>query len=425
MNRLSLTMILAALSCFVIPASTLAQNKVMGVATCASSNCHGSVSPRTATNVLQNEYTTWYKHEAHSQAFAVLSNSDSKKIAQHLGIGDPQSAELCLKCHATYVPNASLRGPKFRLKDGVGCESCHGAAEKYLQPHTARTSTHAANVKLGMIDLVSMEERAKVCLECHQGTDNQYVDHRLIGAGHPRLTYELDTYGVLQPNHWEIDKDYVARKAPYNSARAWMAGQVERSSEMLATLLSPKRGKFGAMPELSAFYCYNCHHSLKEDQWKSRSYGGHPGELHLNRSSLVMVAQGLEALDAGLAKEYQGVLAGLHKAYSSGQGEGSLRQLKSLLDGKISSLVNSASFKESVASQLLRQLAGYCSDTAFPPYEVAEQCAMGFSALSAAIDPSGKKFQSKIDAVYDTLKDEEGFNPGAFTTAAKAMRGAL
>ncbi len=402
-----------------------AQNKYMGAATCASSNCHGSVGPRTATNVLQNEYTTWYRHGAHSQAYKVLSNADSKRIAAHLGIKNPASSATCLKCHSTYVPNKSLRGRKYRLKDGVGCESCHGAAEKYLQPHTARDSTHTGNVKLGMIDLVSLKKRAMICLDCHQGNDNQEMTHRLIGAGHPRLTYELDTYGILQPNHWEVDNDYVKRKAPYNSGRAWLVGQVTRASEMIAMIQSKKRSRFGAMPELSLFYCYNCHHSLKEDQWKSRSYQGRPGELRLNRSSMLMVAQGLKPLDAALAAQYEEKIAALETAYAKGTAESVLAEIKTMLDGPIASLVNSASFKKSVVSAMMKEIATFTANFPFPPYEVAEQSAMAFSALSATIDPGGSKLQKAIDAVYDGLKDEEGFNPKAFNEAVRALRGKL
>ena len=36
-----------------------AANKHMGVATCATSQCHGSVVPREGSNVMQNEYITW------------------------------------------------------------------------------------------------------------------------------------------------------------------------------------------------------------------------------------------------------------------------------------------------------------------------------------------------------------------------------
>lgn len=429
-SRLPLSLFMCGVLIFCAVSSTaLAQSgkeyKTMGAATCASSNCHGSVSPRNSTNVMQNEYTTWYKHGAHAQAYKVLANADSKRIGKHLGIGSPQSAPLCLECHATYVPDKSKRGRRYRLSDGVGCESCHGAAEAYLETHTAKTATHADNVKRGLIDLVSLETRAKICLDCHQGTDDRFVNHRLIGAGHPRLTYELDTYGILQPNHWEVDKDYVNRKAAYNPARAWMLGQLMRSAEMLATIASPKRSKQGALPDLSLFYCYNCHHSLKEDQWKSRGYGGRPGELHLNASSMLMVGLGLDVLNPALAESYNAGLKKLHSSYAAGSGVASAKSLRGVILKELVPAVNSTSFKSSVATGLLKKVVTYGANTPYLPYETAEQVAMAVSALSSATSGKGTQYSTLIDGIYDALADEEAFNASRFTSAMQKMKAKL
>ena len=422
----SVIFLLLSVTPLVLALPALAQSKYMGSATCASSNCHGSVSPRSGSNVLQNEYTTWYRNGAHAQAWRILSKKESKTIGNHLGIANPEKAELCLKCHATYLPNKSSRGPRYRLADGVGCESCHGAAQKYLKPHTARDSSHKNNVSLGMIDLVSLTKRAELCMSCHLGTDNQTVNHRLIGAGHPRLTYELDTYGILQPNHWEVDDDYVKRKGAYNSAKAWLVGQISRSSEMLAMMASGKRAKFGALPELTLYYCYNCHHSLKEDQWKKRSYGGRPGELNLNVSSLLIVREGLKAVSKGLSKELDSKIAGLHTAHRNGKEKQLVAELKALIDQKIAPAVAKATFSKAVVKQLMKNIAKFgASQKNYWPYEVAEQCAMALSATSAVVDPNGKIYQKGIDAVYETLSQEEEFDPAAFRKASRAFLGKL
>lgn len=395
--------------------------RYMGVASCASSNCHGSATPRVATNVRQNEYISWYKHEAHSQAWNTLQKNDSKIIAKHLGLQAPEKEPLCLNCHATYVPDGSLHGPKYRLADGVGCESCHGPAENYLQPHTQHSNSHLENVKLGMTDLVSLSVRAQGCMKCHFGTDDQTVNHRLIGAGHPRLTYELDTYGVLQPNHWEIDDDYVQRKAAYNPARAWFAGQVARARAIIEALKSEKRSKSGAWPELSLFTCYQCHHSLQEEQWKNRSYGGHPGELRLNLSSLKMIEEGLRVLNPSLSNQFKEKVAALNSSYSQGSASSVVSELTSLLDRPIRSLVETQSYTPAIAKTLLNHIAKFGATASFLPYETAEQCAMALSALSLTVDPSGRTYQKKINAVYETLKNEKTFQPELFGKAMEKL----
>ena len=43
-----------------------------GPGSCASTTCHGSVTPRTDNRVLQNEYSTWIVKDKHSKAYASL-----------------------------------------------------------------------------------------------------------------------------------------------------------------------------------------------------------------------------------------------------------------------------------------------------------------------------------------------------------------
>jgi len=107
-----------------------AQDKSLGVATCASSLCHGSIETWKDANVLQNEYVTWVRTDKHARAYAVLLNNTSKEIAKKLGLKQPahQSA-VCLDCHA-HNPAPAQRGEKFDISDGVSCEACHGPAER-------------------------------------------------------------------------------------------------------------------------------------------------------------------------------------------------------------------------------------------------------------------------------------------------------
>src|SRR5690606_8941710 len=106
-----------------------------GVASCASAVCHGSIVPKTDGNALQNEYRTWTLHDMHARAYKVLLNDESKLIAKKLGLANAHEADVCLDCHADNVA-AGKRGRRFQLSDGVGCEACHGGAERWIKSHT-------------------------------------------------------------------------------------------------------------------------------------------------------------------------------------------------------------------------------------------------------------------------------------------------
>ena len=49
--------------------------------------------------------------------------------------------------------------------------------------------------------------RAGLCLSCHFGNQEKFVTHRMMGAGHPRMSFELDTFTQLQPAHFVVDED--------------------------------------------------------------------------------------------------------------------------------------------------------------------------------------------------------------------------
>jgi hypothetical protein len=402
----------------ILPTSAVSEEDTFsGVSSCASTVCHGGPAPKPDGVVLQNEYTTWFRHDAHAKAFETLLGKESKIIAKHLGIEHPESANECLQCHATNVPE-SQRGKRFRLSDGVGCESCHGPSGTYLKSHTQKGRSHKDNIKDGMYDLVTLTNRAKVCSECHVGNDLQHIDHRLIGAGHPRLSFELDTYSIVQPRHWDVDQDYVERKEKYESPKAWLVGQAYRSKEMLLALQSESRSKYGVMPELSNYYCYSCHHDLSKEEWKTRSYNGRPGELRLNISSLKVVSLALQSLDSSLASALSRDLSLLHDAHIKGLDRALLRRMVSLLEDKIIPYFLSLEYTKERSELLLRSLISYSAENEFLPYEVAEQCAMGASALITHIDPSGERYKKQLANLYESLRNEKEFQPEEFTKAA-------
>jgi len=417
--------ILILVTQFALQGSASAEGqKYMGVATCSSSNCHGAAVPRNSTNVLQNEYTTWAKKDAHSKAWRVLTTSDSKKIGANLGIENPAQEPLCLKCHSTYVPK-EVHGEKFAIEDGVSCEACHGAAEGWLKSHTSSSATHKRNVENGMRDFSNLQERAKYCLTCHQGNDNQFVDHRLIGAGHPRLSFELDTYSMIQPKHWNYDQDYEERKGKYEPTRAWLIGQVEVARGALALMSSEKRSKNGIWPELTMFNCYACHHSLTQKQWRAREYKNGPGELRLNVSSLIIIHDAMVEVAPDIAIKMEEGLQKLHDAYKTGQAGSIISNLDTILKNDVERLARVHPLDQKTSAQLLKSVVNFAASTPHLQYEEAEQLAMGISALLSVDSVREKRFKKQVDDIYKSLKSPEEFVAEEFTAAADALKKSL
>jgi hypothetical protein len=388
----------------------------MGTGSCSSSNCHGAGSPRSGNNVMQNEYTTWFKHDKHAQAWIVLTNDDSKKIVKNLGLGAAEKEPWCLGCHATYVPDQARRSSNYTIEDGVSCESCHGPGENYLGPHTASDATHQSNLEHGMWDVVGDSKRAQLCLSCHFGNEDKYVNHRLIGAGHPRLSFELDTFSYRQPKHWDLDQDYQTRKGSYNSGRAWLIGQIERSLSTLDLLTSPKLSKEGVFPELTVFYCFACHHSLTEDQWKVRDYAGQPGTLRPNLSSLLMVSEGLAVISPSDATALRSQIDGIHQGMRVGQLDSVASARKTLT--KASEVARNEAYDATTLKKLLRQVLNYAASSPHLQYEVAEQVAMAASSFIGELSPDSALYQTEMTALFESLRNSEEFRAEEFTAAA-------
>ncbi len=205
---------LPALLVFFVGAANLAaqqtrtrEARFVGAQNCSSSSCHGGAGEK------RSQYFTWLRKDFHTRAFAILTNARSERIAGALGIDDATQNARCTTCHAPFhaVPATRLAST-VDPRDGVSCESCHGAAGDWLRGHTRPDWTYATRVGAGMRDLKSFYVRANTCVACHQN-----LDADLTAAGHPDLIFELDAQSVAEPKHW--------RDPEGSGPRAWLVGQ--------------------------------------------------------------------------------------------------------------------------------------------------------------------------------------------------------
>ncbi len=411
---------LSVLACFAHHAHA-EPRRYQGTGSCSSSNCHGSINPIKGSNILQNEYYTWLKHDPHSKAYTALTQPDARKMAKHLNLGDPTKEKLCLECHATYVPNQAQHGEKYTLEDGVSCESCHGAAEGWLASHSAAGATHAQNVQNGMADTVSLEKRATLCLSCHYGDETKRVTHELYGAGHPRLRFELDTYGILQPKHWVVDNDYRKRKEDYSPIKAWFIGQAKQAESLVAMLRNPHTAQAGLLPELSLFDCYSCHHNLSQEQWKHRSYGGQPGRLHVNLTPLILLQAALRDLHPELSHQIDNSITRISSDYLKNGTPEALRSLSGVISSQLLPALRSLSSDPTTCAKALHSLAQFGAEYALPKFELAEQIGMGLQATLATSPELSARYEAQLKAVFATIGNADTFKPAQFSSAVRAL----
>jgi hypothetical protein len=169
---------------------------------------------------------------AHSRAWRVIQEPRGQAIVRRMGLDGAGVQRECAGCHAT--PGAT------RVSDGVDCEACHGASGSWLASHYTVGASHARNVAQGMTDLTRPQVKAQVCLDCHFSGDakGQFIAHRIMAAGHPRISFELDLFTTLQQHHDE-DADYVQRKGGKTNGDADVGRGAGRSGQAQPRTVQP------------------------------------------------------------------------------------------------------------------------------------------------------------------------------------------
>lgn len=231
-----------------------------GGLSCAATSCHGGGRP----GERFSEHSTWaadltrnppVPHDPHANAYRVLFNADSVRIAGHLGDTPAHLNDRCLACHA--APGATPGA----VSEGVGCAGCHGPEERWLTVHYLpewKALSNRDKAGYGFVPTKNLVARTATCAGCHVGDATRDVDHDLIAAGHPRLNFEYTRFhhNEAYRKHWTdpaADRDH--------EVKAWAVGQVA-SLRAAAELLRARAAKDGAWPEFAGQSCYACHQSV-------------------------------------------------------------------------------------------------------------------------------------------------------------------
>ena len=253
-----------------------------GAPSCAASACHGRTQPAPGPpnkhRVLLNEYTTWIVSDKHARAYQTLFNEQSQSIAALLPGGlKAHENPRCLACHTTPAKHLGGNPSTTFSSDGVGCESCHGAADRWYGEHTRidwTARSPEAKELFGMVATTDVARRAAACARCHVGSPardglpSRDVDHDLIAAGHPRLAFEFSAYLANMPPHWNTAA--LPDATPDFPARSWAVAQLV-SARAAVDLLRDRVSRTEpnvAWPEFSEYGCFSCHHDLRDDSWR-------------------------------------------------------------------------------------------------------------------------------------------------------------
>lgn len=427
---LTCTLLIAVLA----SGETTVVGKYNGPGGCASSSCHGSIRPRQITHVAQNEYSIWAGQDKHARAYQVLSNDVSVRIGKILNLKSPPNQnQKCLACHALSVA-PEMRAQSFDISDGVSCENCHGPAAGWLGAHTVKeweTRPGDQKAQLGMRDLRDVAIRSHTCLNCHVGTEEKFVDHQMIAAGHPDLTFELNLFSAVMPKHWKDSDD-----TPWFGTKEWVVGQSMQLRDSLQRL--SRRARSSTWPEYAELDCFSCHHSLTapKDSWRQEvGYAGRtPGVPAWNSARFVVFRYAAVETDATTAAKLEGEMATLTGLM--GQLSGNREQIAASADRaaelthSLAIALNERNYDQAFTLRVMRKIAGDSSVISQQGQRAAGQAAMSLDSLFTvykknATNLNEGEIKTAIAALFQQLDDPSAYNAPRFAAQMQKVNALL
>lgn len=200
------------------------------LAAAACQRCHG------------DQHAWWYSDPHYASIEPFLEKAAKNvQIARLYGLQTgrlTRGDQLCMDCHGTVASGSEKR----TVQDGVSCQSCHGPAADYLEPHQEGDKSlglqrpgYRKALQLGMVELEDLSKRAATCTGCHYITDP-----RLLSAGHPSGAGFDFVGGMSNIKHWQ------APLAPAATIKTAFAGAIGSRGSVptvrLARLASPAPG---------------------------------------------------------------------------------------------------------------------------------------------------------------------------------------
>jgi hypothetical protein len=405
-----------------------------GVASCAGSVCHGRLEGDGKV-VRQDELAHWQEPSsqmgAHSRAYAALDSKRGQQIAATLGLGNATAAPACLGCHSTGAA-PEQRGDRYQVSDGVGCESCHGAAGEWISSHYAMPATHASNLAQGMLALENPRIRAGVCLDCHFGSrePGHFVSHRMMAAGHPRVAFELDLFSALQQHHDE-DEDYARRKGRTDSVTLWAVGQAEAVRRSVDLFARPGIGTQGVFPEFYFFDCHSCHRTIQDSAERRLTFESNParpipfGMPPYNDENMIMLSAVASTLAPGQAASFDKAARDFHGAMGAGRADAVAAAARlGNAAGVLSGALAGASRGPDTAFAVVGMIAGKAISPRFTDYTGSVQAVMAVDTLLNALVRDGRVsvgaaagIRANINRAYAAVRGPNEYNPAAFRVA--------
>jgi hypothetical protein len=264
-----LTLATLAFSTLVLASLSLAETTTSYAATSSRSDSavanaahaadpHRVVGNDACVKCHASEIQVW-RQTPHAVTFDELHRRpEAKKIAAKLGYRSIKHEGRCVACH--YTQRVSTDG-NLQAIAGVSCESCHGAAKSWLEPHHDyggeritrfnESSRHrlqriATSVAAGMRNPNNVYSMAQSCLRCHTTPDEELVNIGGHSAGSLDFEFVSWSQGMVRHNFLRTDGRTNEVSAPERIRVMFVAGIIaELEASLRATASATQKATYG------------------------------------------------------------------------------------------------------------------------------------------------------------------------------------
>jgi len=258
----------------------------------------------------------------------------------------------------------------------------------------------------------------------------------MIGAGHPDLYFELDSFSAAMPRHWKVPRESAPGKSSEDVAwlgmREWATGQAVQLRAELERVSWRAKGK--VWPEYSELDCFSCHHALgpAKDSWRLKSEysirregdpGWRAGDPPWQSSRYIVFMHLAKAVDAAAASDLAAKVAKVQSEMSklnpdpstvvsaAGAAAPVAQQLATKLEGM--------SYDAALAKRVMQSITADADKIAYSGERSGEQAAMALDSLYIAYSKEAKAgdaadVRAAINVLFQQLENPSYFEPGAF-----------
>lgn len=270
--------------------------------------------------------------------------------------------------------------------------------------------------------------RAKLCETCHVGAEDRFATHQIMGAGHPRLSFELDAFSTNQPAHYSVDADYIRRKGHIEAFNLWLTGQLV-NAQRVVTLSAGHwfRGPQSMYPDFAFYDCHSCHHPMSDLRWSRRVAGPGiaPGSLRLQTDHLLILLATCQALDPGTADGFERAINGY--VHAGQRSDAAVREAGAVLNKWLVAHEDQwvvRTFSKAQVADVRRNLVRYAATGRMGDFAAAEQTFLGVESLSLYLGDENR-LRKSLDELFKTVENATKYEPDRFSASAKSLLAVL